>query len=554
MNIRKLGRILRTLRYMQPRQVPSALHYALRPALRPAGACAAPPALRASGVPCPFLGAPAHAHYDGSGRLRLINREVTFPAGIDWEFEDAGSLWAHHLHEFDYAHCEDLTPEMRSALILEWIEKHPKGIGWKRGPISRRVLSWMKLLLSEGSLCLDASSELRVRASLAEQLVTLDRRLEVRLLANHYLFNLLAVVVAGIIFEGPTADGWLRRARELRRQLDEQVLSDGAHFERSPMYHSLVLENLLDLVNALRAVPGRAPEGLEAQLREAAGRMLGALRVLTHPDGEIALFGDSAFGVAHSPVELERYAALLGIDPRSPARPGVLDAAGYARLEAGPFSLIASLAGPMPSYQPGHAHGDALAFELCVGGERVVTDTGVAEYMAGPLRACSRATRSHATVEIGGCDQAEFWSAHRVGGRPTVRLVSADPGRRLEASCAGWATRDSVHRRLFELNEHTLVITDSIEGRPRRARFTLPLAPGRAVRLDGGNARIALPDGSALRVELPEGVGWSIETLPYFPEFGRVLERSALVGSVEGTGRFLWRFRMDDAGRAEGAG
>ena len=133
MKVRELGRLLRTLRYLKPRHVPSALHYALRPALRPVGFRGAPPALCASGVPVPFLGAPAHAQYDGSGRLRLINQEVTFPAGIDWEFEDAGSLWAHYLHEFDYAHSADLTPEMRSALILGWIENHPKGIGWKPG-------------------------------------------------------------------------------------------------------------------------------------------------------------------------------------------------------------------------------------------------------------------------------------------------------------------------------------------------------------------------------------------------------------------------------------
>ena len=32
------------------------------------------------------------------------------------------------------------------------------------------------------------------------------------------------------------------------RQLDEQVLGDGGHFERSPMYHGLVLEGMLDLM------------------------------------------------------------------------------------------------------------------------------------------------------------------------------------------------------------------------------------------------------------------------------------------------------------------
>ena len=32
----------------------------------------------------------------------------------------------------------------------------------------------------------------------------------------------------------------------------EQILKDGGHFERSPMYHSIVLEDILDLVNVIR--------------------------------------------------------------------------------------------------------------------------------------------------------------------------------------------------------------------------------------------------------------------------------------------------------------
>ena len=36
------------------------------------------------------------------------------------------------------------------------------------------------------------------------------------------------------------------------RELPEQILADGGHFELSPMYHALVLEDLLDLVNIAR--------------------------------------------------------------------------------------------------------------------------------------------------------------------------------------------------------------------------------------------------------------------------------------------------------------
>jgi uncharacterized heparinase superfamily protein len=128
------------------------------------------------------------------------------------------------------------------------------------------------------------------------------------------------------------------------------------------MYHSLLLENVLDLLNLLRANVRPAPAALEPALREAAARMTGALAVLTHPDGEIALFADSAFEIASPPPALMAYAARLGVEPRPPARTGVLEASGYLRLEAGPFSLLASVAGPGPPHQPGHAHCDALAF------------------------------------------------------------------------------------------------------------------------------------------------------------------------------------------------
>ena len=39
----------------------------------------------------------------------------------------------------------------------------------------------------------------------------------------------------------------------LERELDEQILADGGHFERSPMYHSMILEDCLDLLNVIHA-------------------------------------------------------------------------------------------------------------------------------------------------------------------------------------------------------------------------------------------------------------------------------------------------------------
>ena len=134
--------------------------------------------------------------------------------------------------------------------------------------------------------------------------------------------NWLGVVFAGLLFEGKRADSWLARTQSLLRELDRQIGSDGCHVERSPMYHALLLENLLDLLNLARAVAGEASDAnasaspysvrcaaeLADRLAECTSRMLGALEFLTHPDGEIALFADSAFGIAHPLARLRDYA------------------------------------------------------------------------------------------------------------------------------------------------------------------------------------------------------------------------------------------------------
>jgi hypothetical protein len=165
-----------------------------------------------------------------------------------------------------------------------------------------------------------------------------------------------------------------------------------------------------------------------------------------------------------------------------------------------------------------------------MGSTRIITDTGVCEYIPGSLRDASRATQSHATCVIGDEEQSEFWASHRVGGRADVSLVSVDPGRRWEGTCAGWSTSETLHRRVLELTEGTLRITDQIEGQARPVHFTFPLAPGISATLKGRRAWLDLPDGGQVKIDLALGVDWRLECRPYFPEFGKVVERWALVG------------------------
>lgn len=539
----ELARLLRTVRHLRPIQIAGQLERPLRRGRHPRKAAGDTLRLRIAAPHTAFLAAAPHAQASTAKRVVLLNRAVDLGARVDWRDADLGPLWQFHLHYHDWLRAPGLASAERAAILRDWIERHREGVGWHPATISVRAFVWTKLLLAHDRLPRDPALAAALAASLADQLATLAARRERDLLANHYLMNLLALVLGGLLLEGADANRWLRFEADLRRELAEQILPDGAHFERSPMYHALVLEALLDVLNVAAAAPGRLPAASEAALRDAGARMLGAHAVWTHPDGEIALFGDSAFGIAPAPGALAEYAARLGLRAWGPRTPGLLDDAGYVRLADGPFTLIASVAGPMPAYQPGHAHCDALSFELSVGSQRVVTDTGVYEYAPGARRDQSRATASHATIQVDGQEQAELWGAHRVGGRPQVVRLGASPPETAEAACRGWSRPAIRVTRRFVLRGGVLQITDCVEGDAHIVTTRLPLAPGLAPRLEGLVARIPLGTGVRLSVDLPPVLSWRVEPQPYFPEFGREIERPCLVG--EGTlHEATWRLRI----------
>src|SRR5690606_17130306 len=112
----------------------------------------------------------------------------------------------------------------------------------------------------------------------------------------------------GIYFEGPEADGWRRTGwRIFNGQLQEQVLVDGGLCALRPMYHPIVLADVLDVLNLCWAYGREVPE----HWIEVARRMLQWGAVMCHPDGNIPFFNDAAFGVAGTYHELAEYAQRL---------------------------------------------------------------------------------------------------------------------------------------------------------------------------------------------------------------------------------------------------
>jgi uncharacterized heparinase superfamily protein len=371
--------------------------------------------------------------------------------------------------------------------------------------------------------------------SLAVQTRWLARRLEWHLLGNHLFVNAKALVFAGLFFRGPEAEKWLNKGcRILRRQLDEQFLSDGAQFELSPMYHALAFEDLLDLENLAQTYPKSLLASFSEELRQRATAAQNWLMTMSHPDGKISFFNDAAFGIAPSNTELLAYAERLGI-PAPAAIPELthLVATGYVRMHAGQAVAFVDLAKIGPNYLPGHAHADTLSFEFSLGAQRVFVNSGTSEYGTGPERQRQRGTSAHNTVVVAGENSSEVWAGFRVGRRARpldVKVETLDGVFRVEGSHDGYRHLKGaprVHRRV-ELTQTSLKVEDCIvPSYKAEARFHLHPEVLIGELADSGTTLI-LPNGKLLSLRA-EGGDFRLEQSSWHPEFGLSLPNRCLV-------------------------
>ena len=392
-----------------------------------------------------FAGADAVA---GEGTVELLGKELAFPFG-DWSLPGEPRLRRFHAHYGDevlgWARRGDIAAA--SAAIGAWISANPprRDDAWHPYPLSTRTGNWIAALSLAPELAGAAAVD-----SLARQLAHLERNVEDDVLGNHVIRNARALVLGGIALD-------VRRWREqglalLRRELPEQVLPDGGHYERSPVYHLVVLRDLLEI---------RSASG-ESWLDEPIDRMRRFAAALARPDGKPALFNDGSLDLAPD----------LDLPP-APTGLAVFPETGYAVVREGRVWLAFDCGPPAPTFLPAHAHADALSFQLWVDGRAVVVDPGTYTYEPGPDRDWFRSTRAHSTVEVGGRDQFELWGAFRAGPLPSVMLRSTNP---LEGELMSDGLR---HRRAIVVTAQSIEVEDEIEGAGGAAVLaSLPLAGG----------------------------------------------------------------------------
>lgn len=352
------------------------------------------------------------------GEFLLINERHVVDIA-KWEVPEASHLWNFNLHYFEWgvalsASWRD-TKDVRyltcfKRLARSWMDAcaYGEGDAWHPYTISLRLVNWLIAMdLFDGMLQEDEEFFAAMRESMYRQYRHLLVNQETHLRANHWWENIKTLVIMSAAFDDQAVLD--RMTKRLEQQLDEQVLADGVHFERSLMYHKLVLEGMLRVWVASRELGFVLPSNLSEKLQ----LMLDAMASLERGMGKTPFFNDAADGIAKDCDQLvaacERLLG-MGADGSKTAFP----AAGYYKLYDGDIAVMFDAGMPGPSYMLGHAHCDCLSFELSYKGEPVIVNSGTYAYQS-ELRPYFRSTAAHNTVMVDGEEQLECWGEHRVG-------------------------------------------------------------------------------------------------------------------------------------------
>ena len=380
----------------------------------------------------------------------FLNIPHNFSNQIDWNHNGYGKLWTYNLNYFDFLNQKNISKEIGIQLIQDYIKNDAfLKDGKEPYPISLRGVNWIKFLSNN-----QVKDEL-INTILYSHYLILFKNLEYHLLGNHLLENAFSLLFGAYYFQDEKF--YAKSKKLLISELNEQVLSDGAHYELSPMYHQILFCRLLDCINLIKLNSSWKKDNLISFLEGKALLMNSWLKNITYNNGEIPMVNDATYAIAPQSNELFSYAEEIGItDQQIP-----FSDSGYRKIRANNFELFIDVGNVGPDYQPGHAHSDTFNFELIKNGHPIFVDTGISTYEKNAVRQFERATHSHNTVKIGDQEQTQVWGGFRVAERAKItRLI--EKNNFIEASHNGYLRDGYTQTRSFLWDSDFVVINDKI--------------------------------------------------------------------------------------------
>lgn len=528
--LKKIFRLLRTVKYLSKRQIFYRIKYFLFK-----GHISWRPVLTFTDFSnkTEFIYDKNNFGYCSNNKFEFLNKNNTI---IDFNWNDIsfGKLWLYNLHYQQWLFAKDCDAEY---WINKWIDDNPayNGNGWEPYPLSLRIISWIKIFSTK-----NYSPSKKVINSISVQISALYSKLEFHIDANHLLENLFALYLSLSFLNDNTSKTLVvsNRIKKLFfKELDIQFLNDGGHYELSPMYHAIMLERILDILNILK---DKISLDEYKKLENIASKGLDWLYNLSY-NGQYYLLNDSSYNGSRSALELFNYGNEI-IDWKKPHNLEVvnyLKDSGYIRIRKEQIDMIIDVGAVGPDHQLGHSHCDMLSYCLNINGVEIIGDSGNSEYVIGDNRKYCRSTSAHNTFQIKDVEQAEIWASHRIGHRgypKDTEISDKDSVVKIKggATCYSWLKDNPNIERKFIIKNNYIEIFDEILCKKSYNGYSyINLLPDSKIIESDEGVAIELEN---IKILIKSQFKYDILQKTYCPEFGKILKKQVI--------RFKFKHKM----------
>ncbi|HKY43484.1 MAG TPA: alginate lyase family protein, partial [Pyrinomonadaceae bacterium] len=371
--------------------------------------------------------------------------------------------------------------------------------------------------------------------------------------SNHYLSDVVGLLWLGLMLPE------LRDAREWRdfgldqmlREMDKQVLSDGADFEASTGYHRFVTELLLYSFLLCRANNVQIEQRYWSKLHQ----MLVYIRAYLRPDGFAPLIGDTDSGrvlpIGHRSARDHAYLLDIGPEVQHTGSQGFPDAGIYIMRE-GDLYLCFNASDAGINGRGSHGHNDALSIEVSAGGRAFIVDPGTYVYSADlQKRHEFRSTAYHSTVQIDGKEQntTDPTTPFVIGNEAKPRVLEWKTGEDVDKIVAEhYGYSPLIHRRsvTFNKRERSWLIEDEFFGDGEHVyEIRFHFDAGLDVSVRGASVEARDGDIGLTIAALNSDVPPVLESQPVSRDYGEMLDAVSACWRISGQpGKLTWQVEI----------
>lgn len=315
-----------------------------------------------------------------------------------WEAAGARDNWLKAMNGFDWIRdlravgSDEALAKVRS-LTQDWLTRNDRldavnanPDSWTAAATGNRLMAWLYYWPAVYATA-DDTLQQQMLKSVARQLRHLSTVSPFAATPVDRLVGLKGQIVGYLLWmphEGAREQALL----SLEREMEQQILPDGAPTSRNPLDLVKILQELVEIRLAFLALREEVPPIVQHSI----DRCVPMVHFFRHGDGGLCHFNGSR-DTGKAPLD-----HLLSLSGAKGKPPQEAPYSGYERLKAGNLLMLADCGAPPPAPFDRLAHAGTGSFELSIGKDRMVVNCGAAAGGQGDWLEAERSTAAHSTL------------------------------------------------------------------------------------------------------------------------------------------------------------